>query len=230
MPGPRIHLRVRYIRYLITCVARIKVQILGYDTEQRMTKATDDLEAVRVVTAALESFEADDQERIIRWAREKLGLSVVSVAATQQSSRQSTGQMESLAVRPSQSVGIKNLSTFVREKNPTNDVQFAATVAYFHRFETTPDKQKAEINADDLQDATRLVPRNRFKHPGQTLRNAHNLGLLDKGSQEGFFAINSVGENLVAMTLPSGASDKEKPKKTRKSRKTRKAKKTRATK
>lgn len=38
-----------------------------------MTKPTDDLEAVRAVVEALQGFEAGDQERIIRWAREKLG-------------------------------------------------------------------------------------------------------------------------------------------------------------
>jgi len=38
------------------------------------------------------------------------------------------------------------------------------------------------------------------------LNNAQKLGLLDRGSDKGTFAINSVGENLVAMTLPDGAS------------------------
>ncbi len=195
-----------------------------------MTKAADDLEAVRKVAAALEGFESTEQERILRWAREKLGLSTASPAATPQSIPQSTTQTVLPVGATSQSVGTKNLSTFVQEKNPRNDVQFAATVAYFHRFEAPSDKRKTEINADELQDATRLAPRERFKHPGQTLRNAHNLGLLDKGSQEGFFAINSVGENLVAMTLPSGASDKAKVRKRHKAKKKRKAKKARAVK
>ncbi len=39
-----------------------------------MTKPTDDLEAVRAVTEALQGFDAQDQERILRWAREKLDL------------------------------------------------------------------------------------------------------------------------------------------------------------
>jgi hypothetical protein len=39
-----------------------------------MTKPNDDLEAVRIVAEALQGFDARDQERIIRWAREKLGL------------------------------------------------------------------------------------------------------------------------------------------------------------
>jgi hypothetical protein len=191
-----------------------------------MTKPTDDFEAARIIIAALESFEPEDQERIIRWAREKLGLTLALSTTAQKTVPPLTSQ--GAAPATSQTTAIKNLSTFVKEKNPKNDVQFAATVAYFHRFEAAPDKRKPEINADDLQDATRLAPRKRFKYPGQTLRNAHNLGLLDKGSQDGFFAINSVGENLVAMTLPSGAPEKDKPRKPRKPRKTAKAKKTAA--
>jgi len=53
-----------------------------------MTKPTDDLEAVRVVAEALQGFDANDQERIVRWAREKLGLAsspaVPMPAASQQ--------------------------------------------------------------------------------------------------------------------------------------------------
>ena len=44
-----------------------------------MTKPTDDLEAVRIVAEALQGFDARDQERIIRWAREKLGLVALPV-------------------------------------------------------------------------------------------------------------------------------------------------------
>ena len=37
-----------------------------------MTTSPDDLEAVRKVIEALTPFNKDDQERIVRWAREKL--------------------------------------------------------------------------------------------------------------------------------------------------------------
>jgi hypothetical protein len=36
----------------------------------------------------------------------------------------------------------------------------------------------------------------------KTLHNAKQSGLLDSGTEAGKFAINTVGENLVAMTLP----------------------------
>jgi hypothetical protein len=41
-----------------------------------MTSKVDDLEAVRVLAETLHPFTSDDRERIIRWAREKLGMTV----------------------------------------------------------------------------------------------------------------------------------------------------------
>jgi hypothetical protein len=181
-----------------------------------MTKPPDELEAIRTVLGALEPFETPDRQRIVRYVLEKLSLSVPTPDSGSKTEQREMGRVDA----PSNPPGtIKNLSTFIQEKNPKNDVQFAAAVAYFHRFEAATDKRKPEINADDLQDATRLAHRKRFKSPGQTLRNARNLGLLDNGSEEGFFAVNSVGENLVAMTLPSGAPERKKKRTPRRAQK-----------
>jgi hypothetical protein len=165
-----------------------------------MADPKDDLEAVRAVAEALNGFDASEQERIIRWAREKLGLaslpvpSVISVPSV-------LSQPASGGHTPTS----KSLKDFVSEKNPKNDVQFAATVAYFYRFEGSPEGRKNEINSDDLQEGCRLAGRVRLKNPGQTLQNAHKLGLLDRAGR-GLFTINSVGENLVAMTLPGDSA------------------------
>jgi hypothetical protein len=164
------------------------------------TKPPDDLEAVRAVAAALEGFDSSQQERIIRWAREKLGLS------TQISPAQTTVATAASLASPTAISSGKDLKSFVTGKNPKSDVQFAATVAYYYQFETSPQERKEQINSNDLQEACRLATRKRLKDPGQTLRNAHTLGLLDKGAQSGSFTINSVGENLVAMTLPAKLS------------------------
>jgi hypothetical protein len=165
----------------------------------------DDLEAVRAVVAALDGFAADEQERVIRWAREKLklpvsgssGFPVGSPAAQHQPAAQPAGILTTTGDPTA-----KDLRTFVAEKKPNSDVQFAATVAYYHRFEAPEAQRKTEIVADDLGEACRLVNRERLHNPLQTLQNARNLGLLDR-PRRGVFAINSVGENLVAMTLPS---------------------------
>ena len=44
-----------------------------------MTAKNDDLEAVRILAETLQPFTSDDRERIIRWAREKLGMTTSSV-------------------------------------------------------------------------------------------------------------------------------------------------------
>jgi hypothetical protein len=177
----------------------------------------DDLEAVRAVVAALDGFAADEQERVIRWAREKLKLPVsglpVGSPATQHQPVSHPAGILATAGEPT----AKDLRTFVAEKKPSSDVQFAATVAYYHRFEAPEAQRKTEIVADDLGEACRLVNRERLRNPLQTLQNARNLGLLDR-PRRGVFAINSVGENLVAMTLPSNGksvnSSKGRPKRT----------------
>jgi len=186
-----------------------------------MAKTTDDLEAVRVVTTALGGFGPEEQERIIRWAREKLGLAPTSrnMPDSYISHSPSTpGQLP-----PSESTDVrqlpasaKDLKTFATSKNPKSDVQFAATVAYFYRFEAPPEQRKNEIDASILQDACRLAGRERLKRPGMTLNNAKNLGLLDRGSETGKFTINTVGENLVAMILPGQGDGSARSKKGRK--------------
>jgi hypothetical protein len=161
-----------------------------------MAEQFDDLEAVRKVVEALQGFEPEDQERVIRWAREKLGLSaprgdpppgLTAPSFQQQSQRE------------------MDIKTFVNSKNPKAGTHFVATVAYYLRFEAPDAERKEYIRAADLQDASRQVGRERLKDPGKTLRNAHTTGLLDKGPERGTYVINTVGENLVAMTLPASS-------------------------
>lgn len=161
----------------------------------------DDLEAVRAVVAALDGFAADEQERVIRWAREKLKLPVSGLSGSPATQHQPASHPAGIPAAAGEPTA-KDLRTFVAEKKPSSDIQFAATVAYYHRFEAPESQRKTEIVADDLGEACRLVNRERLRNPLQTLQNARNLGLLDR-PRRGVFAINSVGENLVAMTLPS---------------------------
>jgi hypothetical protein len=102
------------------------------------------------------------------------------------------------------------------EKDPKKDVHIAAVVAYYHRFEGPPAQRKDAINKEDLQEAMRLAGRPRFRNPLTTLNNAHILGLLDRGAEKATFTLNSVGENLVAMTLPGTGNSSPGRKKARK--------------
>ena len=95
-----------------------------------MTAKIDDLEAVRILAETLQSFASDDRERIIRWAREKLGMTT-SAASALGSRVETTSDAPRDAVLTG-SQGAVDIKKFVTEKAPKSDVQFAATVAYFY--------------------------------------------------------------------------------------------------
>jgi hypothetical protein len=89
-----------------------------------------------------------------------------------------------------------NIRDFVAAKNPKNDNQFVAVVAYCFRFEAPPGQRKEFITSDDLQEACRQAGRERLKNPISTLNNAHCVGLLDR-TKVGEFTVNAVGENTT---------------------------------
>ena len=97
-----------------------------------MVKTTpDDFEAVRKVVETLQPFETKDQERILRWAREKLGLTTSpkgEMASVAHTSDQSAANISTTG-KPT------DIKTFVDFKKPLSDSQFAATVAYYYRFD-----------------------------------------------------------------------------------------------
>jgi hypothetical protein len=176
-----------------------------------MSEQPDDLEAVRTLVTTLEKFKNDEQERIIRWAMEKLGLEKHPVFPIIP-----PPQAPEYPARHNQSTNDgtpKDLKSFVIDKNPASDMQFATVVAYYYKFEAHSTTRKDSINAEILQDATRLSGRTRLTKPVQTLVNASFNGLLDKADEKGAYKINTVGENLVAMTLPQSTNSKSsKPK------------------
>jgi hypothetical protein len=163
----------------------------------------EDFDIGKAIFDQLKELSFERQQRVLRWVSEALGIPA-STTVTQ----------------PPQDIGIQNpllpaqvvsapgtpttdIKTFIASKSPKSDQQFAAAVAYFHRFEAPVAERRNSIDAKLLQEATRLVGRNRFSDPLNTLNNAKKAGYLDSLAP-GEFAINSVGENLVAMTLPSG--------------------------
>ncbi len=165
------------------------------------TTTQDEFDALRTIVKTLEAFGADDQTRILRWAAEKLGLGQVQPAISPIGTASRGVPSTAPEVSPA---GATDIKSFVAHKKPKNDTQFAAVVAYYHRFEAT--EKKDSITQTDLLDACRMANYPRPPAPGQTLRNAVSAGLLDKVDR-GAFSVNSVGENLVAVTLPGDGSE-----------------------
>jgi hypothetical protein len=185
-----------------------------------MTKAGDDLQAVREVVATLEPFSNEDRERIIRWSREKLGMTSAGASPS------AAGAAPAPAGAPTPPGGAprlspKDIKSFIAEKNPRSDQQLAAVVAFYHQFVAPEADRKDSISGKDLLEACRKgewYPRP--KSPKQTLVNAYSAGILDR-AERGSYRLNAVGENLVAMVLPDkgegaagrqGAKGKGKPK------------------
>ena len=188
-----------------------------------MTKPADKFEATRTVVETVKEFDAKDQEMIFRWAAETLGLPVPFQSAVRPPAESPPLRLGSPP--PTSTTGVSGAGTdiqsFVNAKNPRSDTQFAATVAYYYQFIAPQAERKKSITEEDLLDACRKVGRERPKQPYMTLNNAFHAGLLDRPAK-GAFSINSVGENLVAMTLPGDVNSGGGTKKTGKkaSRKT----------
>jgi hypothetical protein len=164
------------------------------------------------IETILDGREKAEQERIIRWVSENLGLGTGpgGVAIHPTSTPHTTPPILASSERHTQAAQAtghpKDIKVFVEEKKPKNDMQFAAVVAYYYHFEATAPNRLETITPGHVQEAARLAGRPRFKNPGVPLNNAVNAGYFDRRGR-GEFRLNAVGENLVAMTLPGTADD-----------------------
>ena len=164
-----------------------------------MSNKPDDLGAIKTICDALEPFDDTEKERILRWASERLGIKNVAPATTQtQQTSNPTASGQPAVTHP----GGRDIKSFLDEKNPTSANQLVAAVAYYHKFEAPAAEQKNSITADDIMEACRKGNRERPKHANQILVNASAFGLVDKVGT-GTYEINSVGENLVAVSMPT---------------------------
>ena len=186
-----------------------------------MTTPASDFDAAKAISELLRGMEKERQERVLRWVAENLNLDLdlrlpvgVRGAAGRAEDAESSARDQRGAQGEHRPVDIK---TFVDSKKPKSDVQFAAVVAFYYRFEASPENRKQTIDAKALQDAARLAGRRRPPKPLKTLNNAKTLGYLDAPSR-GQFQINSLGENLVAMTLPGGEQERGRQRASRKVR------------
>jgi hypothetical protein len=157
-----------------------------------------DFETASKVSALLRPVSKDRQQKILRWVAEDLDVLLAGAGPSTSGAALSDVGRYSPTQQAPRTTDIKS---FVAAKNPRSDMQFAAVVAYYYRFEAPPDDSLESISPEVLQNAARLVNRHRLSRPRQTLLNAKAQGYLDL-VERGQYRINSVGENLVAMTLP----------------------------
>jgi len=173
---------------------------------------SDDFDIAKAIFDQLKDLPSERRQRVLRWIAECLGVSPVAVPPPPLQGSGTTKQPATVAPPLAGGTGPVDIKSFIAAKLPKSDRQFAAAVAYFYRFEAPPAERRDSVNGDVLQKAARLTGRKRLTNPRVTLNNAKAAGFLD-GTSPGEFAINSVGENLVAMTLPGGTDKPIKSKK-----------------
>jgi hypothetical protein len=158
------------------------------------------LTAAQNIVTELHGMTPEHQLLALRFATETLGLKLSSPPAA-------TIQPQIHVQQPilQQPAGGAEHSTDIRSftamKAPKSDQQFTAVVAYFYQFEARPEDRKDIIDADTMKEAARLAGRAQVARWNMTLTNAKNAGYLDSAGN-GKFKLSSVGENLVAITLP----------------------------
>lgn len=168
-----------------------------------------DFMAAEEIKAILHGRDKTEQERIVRWVAESLGLAslpALSPGAAAPATAVAAVSQPHMQVPSGPTPRAKDIKSFVIEKQPKSDVQFAAVAAYFYRFECPQAARKEVILPKDLDDAGRQARGYSFKNARATLNNAVTLGYFDRAG-EGAFRLNAVGENLVAMTLPGAGAE-----------------------
>lgn len=183
-----------------------------------VTPAKSPLDAAQKIVVELTGMTPEHQTLALKFAVETLGLkpqnipfpTAISPIAAQQ------------PAQPHVSVGADHstdIRAFTAMKAPKSDRQFTAVVAYFYQFEAKPEDRRDVVNADTMKEAARLAGWPQVARWSMTLTNAKNAGYLDAAGG-GNFKLSSVGENLVAITLPDdGATARGKSTSTAKSSK-----------
>lgn len=157
----------------------------------------DDIEAVKAVVEAVKGLAPQDQQRVFRWAAEKLGW-----ANREPSPPPLPPEAPAPAAPdPGNGAGRGDIRAFVAGKAPNSDVQRAVTVAYFLQFLAAGEDRRGAVGVGDLREGCRQAGVPQPKSALQALQNAEKMGYLDRAGR-GLFRVNAVGENLVAMALP----------------------------
>ncbi|MGH8327649.1 MAG: hypothetical protein ACRET2_12885, partial [Steroidobacteraceae bacterium] len=168
-----------------------------------MTTNANEFDVAKAVADQLQGLQKEQQQKILRWVMEHLGLELrVASSADQRMGETSTAAGDAAISQGAASQRTMDIKTFVDSRSPKNDVQLATVIAYYHRFEASKQDRKEYIDANLLRESMRHIGQQRTSAwAPQTLNNAKTLGYLDS-PERGQFRINSVGENLVVMTLP----------------------------
>jgi hypothetical protein len=170
-----------------------------YMSSPSFSNAKTPLDAAQKIVAELTGMTSEHQSLALKFAMETLGLKLPAT-----SSPVTAPPVHSPQLPPAYAASTDQLTdirSFTEMKAPKSDRQFAAVVAYFYQLKAKPDDRKEAIDATVMKEAARLAGWPQVQRWNMTLTNAKNAGYLDTAGS-GKYKLSSVGENLVAITLP----------------------------
>lgn len=168
-------------------------------TAQTTAETKSPLDAAQKIVAELHGMTPENQSLALQFAMQTLRLTAPTAhpTPTPALTHPHAPNTQVVASAPGQPTDIKSFTT---AKAPKSDQQFAAVAAYYYQFEAPEGERRETIDPDVLKSAGRLSGYGQAKDWRATLNNAMRSGYFNR-SGRGEFALSSVGENLVAITL-----------------------------
>jgi hypothetical protein len=161
-----------------------------------------EIEAIKVVLAALAPLSEKARASVLDYVTKRLDLTPPVAPLPRVSSPPAVLVPAAPGSATRQALHIKD---FKEQKRPRSANEMAAVVAYYLTNVAAPDQRKQTINQKDVETYFKIAS---FPLPQQlrmTLANAKNAGYFDL-SGDGEYKLNAVGHNLVAHSMPRGAS------------------------
>ena len=157
------------------------------------------LDAAQTIVAELQGMTPEDQSLALQFAMQTLRLAPPTAASTPATAPAHSHALHAHAAAPAPGQP-PDIKSFTAAKAPKSDQQFAAVAAYYYQFEAPVSERRETVDPDLLKAAGRLSGYGQATDWRATLNNAMRSGYFNRAGR-GEFALSSVGENLVAITL-----------------------------
>ena len=166
-----------------------------------------ELEAIKAITAALESLDKPARIRALQYAMQHLGLSQEGGGRQMPpNGLPNRGTPEGdenslMSAQPKLRTSVVDIRSLRNQKKPSSDIEMAALVSYYLA-ELAPDGSRKDcMGADDIDVYFKQAGHPLPTQSQYTLPNAKAAGYFDSAGR-GLYKLNPVGHNLVAHTLP----------------------------
>lgn len=170
-----------------------------------------ELQAIKTLQETLQPLAPDVRTRVLDYVFRVLGISAAQPTLSQATPIAIEGSVSAApSVTRPRLDGPTDILTLKEDKVPTTGTQMIAVVAYYLAHLAPEGERQDFITAEDIQ---KYFIQGKYPMPGsqsQALVNAKNAGYLDF-VEKGRYRLNSVGYNLVAHKMPTGAAAAPKP-------------------